>query len=281
MVSIRIPAYAKINLSLEVLNKRSDGYHNIRSVMQSVSLHDSVLVQKTESGIFVDSDACFIPKNEDNLCYKAALLYLKENGIKGGAEIFIEKRIPMAAGLAGGSTDAAATLTALSKLYPASCDLLSLASRIGADVAFCLKGETQLCEGIGDQMTALRFPAKKELFAVVAKNTLGLSTPEIYSEFDKSEKKHPPKLDLASVLKKASAKEVAENLYNAFEEIAVKKRPQIAELKEKMRRFLPLGVLMSGSGPSCFALFDSKEAAEQCEKELQKEKIDAFFCTLL
>ncbi len=283
MTKITLSAYAKINLSLFITGTRDDGYHCLESVMQEISLADTLEMEKIPSGILLSCNKEHIPTGEKNLCWKAANAYLTRAGINGGVKIRLTKRIPDGAGMGGGSADAAAVLKGMMALYPSDVDLFDVGARIGADVPFCLAGGTCLCEGIGEKLTPLSFPKKKNLFAVVAKNCEGLSTPYIYSLYDKlqaEEKKPAAGSAFCQALTAGELEKAFRLMHNDLEICAIAERPAIGELKS---RFIALGAdasMMTGSGSAVFGLFLSEEKARSCEKAIKKDGIEAYFCTL-
>lgn len=284
MNTITLSAYAKINLSLFITGIREDGYHDLESVMQQISLADTLEMEKIPSGILISCNKVHIPTGEKNLCWKAAKAYLSASGIAGGVRIRLIKQIPDGAGLGGGSADAAAVLKGMAALYPADVDLFSVAAGIGADVPFCLAGGTCLCEGIGEKLTPLPFLGKENLFAVVAKNSDGLSTPHIYALYDKTqngkEKKTTTK-DLISFLASGKSEQMGRLMHNDLELCAVAEKPAIGELKTRLLEMGADCAMMTGSGSAVFALFLSEDGARKCAKRLSEEGIEAYFCTLL
>lgn len=255
-------SYAKINLTLDVLSLREDGYHEIETLMQTVGLFDLVIVDRTDRGISLATNLKYLPVNEKNIAYKAAALFFERTGILGGARILIHKNIPVAAGLAGGSGNAAAVLASLNMLYnkPLSDDeLLSEAVKLGADVPFCLEGGTCLCRGIGEIMSpSAPFPKRHVL---LVKPPLSVSTREIYEALDSEEQfPHPKTEELLSSLTKDSYS--PDKLFNVMERVTVKKHPVIGGIKEKMLLNGAEAALMSGSGPTVFGLFDDFKKAK-------------------
>lgn len=273
-------AYAKINLTLDVTGKSADGYHEIKTIMQSVSLCDTVSVERAEE-ITVSSNKKVIPTHKRNLAYIACEKFFEATGIKGGANIHIKKHIPVAAGLAGGSTDAAAVLRALNRLYKAGLaveELCRIGASFGADIPYCVQGGTAFCEGIGEVITAL--PKLPKLDIVISIGGEGMSTPVMYAEIDK--RKDLPKIDndgMASAIKAGDINGVAARLGNVFEEICAEKRPFVRTIKALMLENGALGAAMSGSGPSVFGIFPDKTAAESCSKLLKSMGYYAFHCT--
>lgn len=281
MDSITVNAPAKINLFLEVCEKRPDSYHNIDSVMQSVSLCDVVTVKKSDV-IKLDNNAG-LPNNEKNLAYKAASLFFEYTNMKKGAEIYIEKNIPVSAGLAGGSTDAAAVLKALNTIYDTNMSydtMCELGAKLGADVPFCIKGGTYITRGIGDVFTPC-LPLC-DCYIVISKSGEGVSTPFAYGEIDNK------RLDNKYTFKKSDelVKSLAEgNLYaisnqtfNIFESVVCPLRPKVNEQKKILTDSGAILTMMSGSGPSVFGLFEDKSSAENALNKLKAYGADAHLC---
>lgn len=272
-MTISVSAKAKINLFLDISSRRDNGYHNIVSYMHSVSLCDTVTVDFTPSkskAITITCSDSDLPVNEDNLVYKAALLY----PINGEIKIHIEKRIPISAGLAGGSADAAATLKALDMLSstPLGVDALCrLGSSLGADIPFCIKGGACIAEGIGEILSdAIPMPVYP---IVIAKMGEGMSTPAAYKELDvkfNNFTDYQVNYDRLSALMNANNEtdidEYCTNLFNIFESVVEPKRPFVTEIKNIMIKFRAAGAMMSGSGTSVFGIFkneaDAKSAVE-------------------
>lgn len=263
-------AYAKINLTLDLTGVLPNGYHPIFTLMQTVSLCDRVAVEINDSGIIeIESDDKNMPLDMSNTAYKAAALFLEKISKSAtGVKIRIDKNIPSQAGLAGGSADAAAVLTLLNEhfSYPLSeKELLGIALKVGADVPFCVKGKTQLCQNIGEVMSEL--PAFSA-FVVIAKPEEGVSTKDAFSRFDTSENiVHPNNDNFLFYAARGEYKKALENAFNIFEELSDVKQGEY--IKETMKKHGAYYASMSGSGSAFFGLFDSREAAEKCEKELR------------
>ena len=279
-------AYAKINLYLDVTKKRNDGFHDIKSIMQTVSLCDEITVSVTDKGDDVlTCDVKEIPTDKSNLALKAASLFKDAVGLSFGTEIHIKKEIPMAAGLAGGSTDAAAVLRILNRLTGAELPtekLLEIAARIGADVPFCFLGGTRLCEGKGEPMKAL--PDCPRLHCVVAVKGEGVSTPWAYGELDalygdfSEDRDHGRFSALSNALGQGDTNGIINNLYNIFESVSEKERPEIKKLKAAIMGSGAKTALMSGSGPSVFGIFEDEFSAKKAEKALREYGAAAYYC---
>lgn len=266
-----LQAPAKINLSLDIVGKREDGYHNVEMIMETVSLYDTVTIYKRK-GIEVKCNLPYVPTDERNIAFKAAKLFFEESGIEGGAYVNIVKRIPVAAGLAGGSTDGAAVLKGLNMLYGnvfSAEKLHETASRIGADVPYCINGRLALAQGIGEVLTPLgKCPRMNVL---LAKPDVSLSTKTVYSMFNIEDvERHPDTKGIISDLEKGEIDFLGEKMFNVLEKVSAAKYPIISVIKEKMRDCGAVSAMMSGSGPTVFGIFGEEEKAKKCMAELQK-----------
>lgn len=265
MESIQVKAYAKINLGLDVLRKRPDGYHEVRMIMQTVRLFDKLTVKKTQTeGIAIKSSLSYLPCDESNLIYRAAALFFEETGEKAGIHVTLNKHIPVAAGMAGGSSDAAATLTALNELYRTGlslAELQRLGVRIGADVPYCLLQGTALSEGIGEVLTPL--PAPPAACLLIVKPPFSVSTRYVYENLAPDTAPHPDIDALLNALKSGSLAGLAAHLGNTLESVTIPLHPEIAAIKQSLLDAGALGALMSGSGPTVFALFSDRQTAER------------------
>ena len=280
--------YAKINLHLDVTGILDNGFHRVATVMQSVSLCDTVTLTKREDDkITISCDVPGVPCNESNLAARATALYLERTGIRMGAHIDIEKHIPMAAGLAGGSADAAATLLAINEACgePLSLDeLCAIASELGSDVPFCLVGGAALGEGKGDVLTPL--PKMPDCTLLVACGGEGVSTPWAYRELDRiyggflSADLYAPKdtAALMSALGDGDLGRVASNIYNVFEAPVLSCRPVAASLKDAMLQDGAIGAMMSGSGPSVFGIFEREADALSAAENIGKMGVTPHIC---
>lgn len=270
-MEIKVKAYAKINLMLDIIYKRTDGYHDLFMIMQSIGIYDTVTVRETKSKkITITCNIDDIPLDEHNIAYKAAAEFFSSTKIKNkGINIDIFKRIPYAAGMAGGSADGAGVLVALNELTGAGLtddELCAIGVKIGADVPFCIKGGTLLAQGIGDVLNKVR-PLRK-CYIVIAKPDCSVNTAYAYKQFDECGKEHTPdKLGMLYAMQSRDLNEICSKMENVFEQfIAVDNK---VEIKEIMRNNGSLGVCMSGSGPTVFGIFDDKEKAEKCAIELK------------
>ena len=258
MNSIKIKAFAKINLTLDILAKRNDGYHDISSVMQTVSLFDDIEIIRKESLISLTTNLKYIPTYKRNTAYKARELFISEYG--GGAEIKIKKRIPVGGGLGGSSADAAGVLIGLNKLYGNVLDqnaLCALGGKIGADVPFLLTGGTALCEGLGEIITPLQ--SLPDCFIVITKPRFSVNTKNAYNAIDQKDNLfHLKDNNILSFISNSDLNGIAESLFNVFEQVT----ENIVPIKEKMLSFGALNSAMSGSGSAVFGIFDNKKLAE-------------------
>ena len=264
-------AYAKVNLTLAVGEKRPDGYHEVVSVMQRVSLHDTLTAERTASGISLTCSDPALPAGEENLAHRAASLFFRETGIAGGAALTLEKRIPSQAGLGGGSSDAASALLALRKLYaPALSDteLETMAAALGSDVPFFIRGGTQLAIGRGEVLSPL--PPLTDGWFVIVKPAESFSTPAMYRRLDEPGSvlvRNSRYMQDAVAANNVHA--VAAELHNSFERV-VPKGSSLRIIKDALRARGALGTLLSGSGSAVFGLFDDREAALAAADALQE-----------
>lgn len=270
-MEIKVKAYAKINLLLDIIYRRTDGYHDLFMIMQSIGIYDTVTVTETKSKkITITCNIDDIPLDEHNIAYKAAAAFFDSTKIKNkGVNIDIVKRIPHAAGMAGGSADGAGVLVALNELTGAGLsddELCAIGVKIGADVPFCIKGGTLLAQGIGDVLNKVK-PLRK-CYIVIAKPDCSVNTASAYKQFDECGKVHTPdKLGMLYAMQSRDLKEICSKMENVFEQfIAVENK---VEIKDIMRANAALGVCMSGSGPTVFGIFDNKDSAEKCALELK------------
>lgn len=272
MEQLTIHAYAKINLALDVLNRRPDGYHTVRMIMQSLSLCDTLFLQKDdEPGITLSSrnpeQFPDVTWDENNLIYKAAKLFMDTFSIKEGVRITIDKQIPSAAGLAGGSSDAAATLKGMNQLFEKNLsieELQALGVKLGADVPYCIQLGTALSEGIGEVLTSL--PAAPAMYCVLVKPEAAVSTKYVYQNL-KLDKANHPDIDAAlDAIRTGNVNKLCANLNNILEPVARTLCPEVEEIETKFMEQGALGTCMSGSGPTVFGLFtDGNDAIEACE----------------
>lgn len=281
-------AYAKINLTLDVIAKRPDGYHDLKMIMQTVTLHDNIAVRiGTGEGVKSVSNLGYLPDDDRNIAVKAAWAFFDATGIEcDGVHIAIEKNIPVAAGLAGGSTDGAAVLRALNTLYNAGLsteELCKIGLKVGADVPFCICGGTMLAEGVGEILTPLT--SMPECHIVLCKPGYGMSTAKVFGSLKVDEiEKHPDTDKVIAALDAGDVRVIAENMYNVLEEIVASEKKSITTIEEKLLSFGALGAIMSGSGSTTFGIFDDENKAKRAYKSLRskyKETYLAKTCAIL
>lgn len=273
MNSIYIKAYAKINLTLDVVDKRPDGYHDVEMIMQSVDLWDKIILREIHGGIKLDSNIRGLPRDKRNIGWRAAELIKKEFGISSGVHITIKKNIPIGAGMAGGSADCAGVLWGLNKLWNLGMNmeqLQGLGKRLGADVPFCIMGGTALAQGIGEILTPIE--SKKDIWLVAVKPKFRVSTRKVYNRLRlKNIKNRPDNQRMIEFLEMGQIWNVAGNLVNVLETVTIPMCPGIPKIKDKLMDEGALGSLMSGSGPTVYGIFEDQMAAYKAAKALGKE----------
>ena len=274
MREIKLKARAKINLGLDVVRKREDGYHEVRMIMQMINLYDRITLRRsTEPGIRVTTNLPYLPVNEDNLVYRAAKLLMEEFKITEGAEIELQKYIPVAAGMAGGSSDAAAVMVGVNRIFHLGLtkkQLMERGVKIGADVPFCIMRGTALAEGIGEVLTPL--PAMPHCSLVIAKPKIHVSTKFVYGNLKVSELKEHPDIDgQVQALREGSLEQLVAKMGNVLETVTVPAYPVIDEIKRTMLKNDAMGAMMSGSGPTVFGIFEREERAQEVCRLLKKE----------
>ncbi len=276
-------SFAKINLTLDIVGVRDNGYHNLKTIMQSVNLSDIIIVDKTDGEIKITTNKKGLPTNNKNIAYKACEAYYNALGKVGGAKILIHKNIPVSAGLAGGSGNAAAVLASLNMLNSyafSDKELMEIGSTLGADVPYCLMGQTQLAEGIGDVLTKLA-PLPK-CYVLLVTPPISISTPWAYKEFDKCERTvFPDNEKMIEALNNQDYQLICQNLSNAFEDVTLKEYNVISSIKEKMLSLGADGAIMSGSGPTVFGLFTDIKKAKAAHDSLCKIYKDTYLTTTL
>lgn len=288
-VKVTVKGYAKINLGLDVIGKLENGYHLLRSVMQQIDLYDTIELSRlseavviknalpaavTDNGmrITLTSDSDAVPLDQSNLVYKAARLLLEHDSISEGVHIHITKRIPVAAGLAGGSTDAAAVFMGMNELFGlghSKDELQELGVKLGADVPFCIMGGTALAEGIGEKLTPIQ--TMPEMYIVIAKPSIGVSTKYVYENLRLEQVTHPDTEKILAAMQRKDLAEMTGLLGNVLESVTIEKYPLIRELKDAMLETGAVGSLMSGSGPTVFGIFDTMEKAAEAEKQMRRK----------
>ena len=273
-----VKSYAKINLTLDVLGKMENGYHEIESIMQTVNLFDLIIIDRTSKDINIHTNLKFLPTNEKNIAYKAAKMFFEETGIDGGVKILIHKNIPVAAGLAGGSGNAAAVLIALNTLYNANLSdekLFEMGKRLGADVPYCMMGGTVIARGIGEILTPVNEMPKSAVLLV--KPPINVSTQSIYEYLDEFEiDKHPNVENMINAIENRDINTISQSLCNVMEIATVKIHPVIKGIKEKMLLNGAKGAIMSGSGPTVFGIFDDYNAAKLSHDSFSKLYKDVY-----
>ena len=278
---LTLKAPAKINLGLDVLGRRDNGYHDVRMVMQSIGLYDDVTIEKVEEpGICLEINLDFLPTDERNIAYKAAKLLMDEFAISTGVKIKLEKHIPVAAGMAGGSTNAAAVLEGMNRLFSLGLtqkELMERGVKLGADVPYCIMKGTALAEGIGEILSPL--PPFPECYILIAKPGISVSTKEVYEELDSKEIPEHPEIDgILEGLEEANLEKIVSAMGNVLERVTVQKYPVIDEIKQVMKKAGAMNAMMSGSGPTVFGIFKDRETAELAQQEIQKTKIAKDIC---
>ena len=276
---MKIKAYAKINISLDIVGKReSDGYDLLKMIMQNIDLYDEISVEKQKEGITISCNKNYVPTDSRNLAYKAASLFKETYNIEDGVHIDIVKNIPVSAGLAGGSTDAAAVLKLMNKIFEVNVsdeELMDIGLKLGADIPYCINGGTALCEGIGEKITTLQ-PFKDKILVLV-KPSFGVSTKEVYKSFNLDRVRvHPKTENLIEAMENDNLYYVANNMKNLLENVTLRKHNILIKIKEDMNRYGAVGSMMSGSGPSVFAFFDDMLKAQRCYEKMKENYREVF-----
>ena len=271
---LELKAYGKINLGLDVVRRREDGYHEVRMIMQTVRVYDAIELNRTEEeGIRLSTNLYYLPDNENNLGYRAAKLLMDEFGIRDGVEIKMKKFIPVAAGMAGGSSDAAAVLFGVNKMLGLGLskqELMERGVRLGADVPYCIMRGTALSEGIGEILTPL--PPMPQCRVLIAKPAVSVSTKHVYESLNLPSlgaEAHPDIDAMRAAIEKKDLSGVVSQLGNVLETVTIPENPVIQTLKDKMMEMGADGSLMSGSGPTVFGLFTNQTAAHAAYEELR------------
>ena len=275
MNEIELKSLAKINLGLDVLGRRENGYHDVRMVMQSIYLHDEVKIEKKRrEGIEIVSNLRFLPIGEGNIAYKAAHMLIEEFSLEGGVRITLNKHIPVAAGLAGGSSNAAAVLFGMNRLFRLGLskeELMERGVKLGADVPYCIMRGTALAEGIGEKLTKLS--PMPHCHIVVAKPPINVSTKMVYESLDAGAiTKHPDIDAIIEAINEGDVKKVAERMGNVLEDVTVPMYPVIAKIKNDMISQGAYNAMMSGSGPTVFGIFPDEQTALKCKEYLKAQE---------
>ena len=276
MDKLQLKAYGKINLGLDVIRKRPDGYHDLDMIMQMVDVYDDVIIEKKAGEeIVVKADAAVLSNGKDNLAYMAAKMLFDEFGIKSGVEITIHKRIPIAGGMAGGSSDCATTLIGINEMFNLGLSKQQLMERgvkLGADVPYCVLGGTAIARGIGEVLTPL--PTPPQCHVIIAKPPISVSTAYVYGHIRLGEiTKRPDIEQMTLAIKEQDLNKLSDLLYNVMEEVTVSEYPVIEKLKSIMLENGALNSIMSGSGPTVFGLFDDREKAQAAMKALDSKEL--------
>ena len=275
MNQMRLKALAKINLGLDVLRRKEDGYHEVKMIMQTINLHDQIHMKKIEEDeIRVRTNLYYLPTNENNLVYKAAKMLKDEFNLPGGISINLKKVIPVAAGMAGGSSDAAAVLFGMNKMYGLKLSMQELKDRgvkLGADVPYCIMRGTALAEGIGEKLTKL--PSMPKCHILIAKPPINVSTKFVYENLHANDLKaedHPPVDVQLEALKEGDLEKLVANMGNVLERVTVPEYPVINEIKQLMVDNGAMGAMMSGSGPTVFGIFTSYAKAKEAYEKIEQ-----------
>lgn len=276
MERIQLKALGKINLGLDVLGRRENGYHDVRMIMQTVYLYDEVTLEKKETpGITVTSNLVFLPTDESNIAFRAAKLLLDEFQEKQGVAIHLKKHIPVAAGMAGGSADAATVLFGMNRLFGwklSEKDLMNRGVTLGADVPYCIMRGTALAEGIGEKLT--RLPAMPKCHILIAKPPISVSTKIVYEKLDACEIVEHPDIDgIMEGLREKDIARVAGSMGNVLESVTEKQYPVITQIKEEMLHGGAMNAMMSGSGPTVFGLFKDRSAAKKTAEQIRQKEL--------
>ena len=276
MDKLELKALGKINLGLDVLGKRENGYHDVRMVMQTVYLYDKVKIEKKEEpGIELTTNLFYLPVNENNLAYKAAQLLMDEFQIKEGVKISLEKHIPVAAGMAGGSSNAAAVLFGINRMFSLGLtqeELMKRGVTLGADVPYCIMRGTVLAEGIGEILTPL--PAMPKCYVLLAKPPISVSTKVVYEKLDSCERIHHPDIDgVIQGLEDGDVYKVASCMGNVLEQVTISEYPEIEEIKNVMKEEGAVNAMMSGSGPTVFGIYDDKRKARKAASRIKARRL--------
>ncbi len=273
MDEMTLKALAKINLGLDVIRRREDGYHEVSMIMQTINMYDQLTIKKTkDSGVKIHTNLRYLPVNENNLVYKAAVLLQEEFGIKEGVEVDLSKRIPVAAGMAGGSTDCAAMLYGMNRMFElglSAKELMTRGAKLGADVPYCIMRGTALAEGIGEVLTPL--PPMVKCAVLIAKPSVSVSTKWVYQNLKLDETTvHPDIKQQIEDIKKKDLAAICRDMGNVLQDVTIPSYPVIGELKEKMIEYGAIGSMMSGSGPTVFGLFESMDTAKRAKERLRE-----------
>lgn len=281
---MRLQAFAKINLGLDVLGKREDGYHEVRMIMQTIRMYDQLDMRKSvEPGIHLTTNKKYIPVDENNLVWRAAKLMVDTCGIMEGVSIHLHKVIPVAAGMAGGSSDAAATLVGMNRLFHCGLSkekLMELGVQIGADVPYCVLRGTALAEGIGEKLTVL--PPMPDCWILIGKPGISVSTKYVYTTLDlNTDTVHPDIDGMKKALEDGNLYGITERMGNVLQDVTIPAYPEVERIKEQMKTLGAVNAMMSGSGPTVFGIFDNEEKAQEaCQKLRESGSCQQVFLTV-
>lgn len=281
---MRLQAFAKINLGLDVLGKREDGYHEVRMIMQTIRMYDQLDMRKSvEPGIHLTTNKKYIPVDENNLVWRAAKLMMDTCGIMEGVSIHLHKVIPVAAGMAGGSSDAAATLVGMNRLFHCGLSkekLMELGVQIGADVPYCVLRGTALAEGIGEKLTVL--PPMPDCWILIGKPGISVSTKYVYTTLDlNTDTVHPDIDGMKKALEDGNLYGITERMGNVLQDVTIPAYPEVERIKEQMKNLGAVNAMMSGSGPTVFGIFDNEEKAQEaCQKLRESGSCQQVFLTV-
>lgn len=281
---MRLQAFAKINLGLDVLGKREDGYHEVRMIMQTIRIYDQLDMRKSvEPGIHLTTNKKYIPVDENNLVWRAAKLMMDTCGIIEGVSIHLHKVIPVAAGMAGGSSDAAATLVGMNRLFHCGLSkekLMELGVQIGADVPYCVLRGTALAEGIGEKLTVL--PPMPDCWILIGKPGISVSTKYVYTTLDlNTDTVHPDIDGMKKALEDGNLYGITERMGNVLQDVTIPAYPEVERIKEQMKILGAVNAMMSGSGPTVFGIFDNEEKAQEaCQKLRESGSCQQVFLTV-
>lgn len=281
---MRLQAFAKINLGLDVLGKREDGYHEVRMIMQTIRMYDQLDMRKSvKPGIHLTTNKKYIPVDENNLVWRAAKLMMDTCGIREGVSIHLHKVIPVAAGMAGGSSDAAATLVGMNRLFHCGLSkekLMELGVQIGADVPYCVLRGTALAEGIGEKLTVL--PPMPDCWILIGKPGISVSTKYVYTTLDlNTDTVHPDIDGMKKALEDGNLYGITERMGNVLQDVTIPAYPEVERIKEQMKTLGAVNAMMSGSGPTVFGIFDNEEKAQEaCQKLRESGSCQQVFLTV-
>lgn len=267
-------ARAKVNLTLDVTGKLPNGYHEVEMIMHQIDLYDVITISKNKVGkVRLQNSVNYLPTDKTNIAFKAAMIIRERYKVPEGVDIYIEKKIPVAAGLAGGSTDAASVIKGMNKLFDLGMsvsDMLSIGLEIGADVPFCILGGCYIARGVGEKLTPI--DSSLDSWMLIAKPSIGVSTKDVYGALDVSAiKNRPDTLKMKESVESGSVYDVVDSLRNVLEDVTTKMHPIIYDVKSRMMEYGAIGEMMSGSGPTVFGFFKSQQKASKACVNMRKK----------